>query len=137
MAKASYFKGDNTNIKNEKYRVEIGEIMLDCKQIDESDNKTLLRLEPEFKVIKGMAFDDNTEFSYFVALIDKDKKIVSKQIHNVKVHSFSNLGYVLIKDDDDVKIEIDGNPYDYSVYVGLQIDNKQLEYNRSKKLWLN
>ncbi|OPZ77393.1 MAG: hypothetical protein BWY78_01035 [Alphaproteobacteria bacterium ADurb.Bin438] len=105
---------------------------------EEDDGKLSVKIAPEFKVIKRMAYKQGESFSYFVAVADKNGGIVSKQTFKITVDKIDEIGFSIIKDNKDVSVDLgSNNKDDYVIYIGLQLNEKQLKNNRSDKLWLN
>ena len=136
MLESSYFvSGKPAALENEKYRVKINEALLDCV---ENDGRLTARIEPEFLVAKGMAYDGEISFSYYIAAADNDKKIIAKKIYEYKSKNTMEKGFSLLSDNNGVTIDVMAKDKEkYTFYIGLQMNEQQLEYNRSKKSWLN
>ncbi len=137
MLESSYFvSGVPLSLKSEKYRVKINEALLDCIKSD--DGKLIARIEPEFLVTKGMAYDGEVSFSYYIAAADENKKVIAKKVYEYKSKSALEKGFSVFSDESGVTIDVMAKDKEkYIFYIGLQMNEQQLEYNRSKKSWLN
>jgi len=136
MLESSYFAaGAPASLKNEKYRVKINEALLDCA---ENEGKLTARIEPEFLIAKGMAYDGEVSFSYYIAAVDENKKVIAKKVYEYKSKNALEKGFSVFSDNDGVTIDVMAKDKEkYTFYIGLQLNEQQLEYNRSKKSWLN
>lgn len=78
----------------------------------------------------------SADVSYFIAVVDANKKVIQKNIFNLKLAFPGNLSQNKVKDEVvDLTIaatnDLDGS--DYEIYVGLQLTREEIAYNQRQK----
>ena len=85
---------------------------------------------------RGPADDDRVaEVAYFVAIADRNKRIVAREEFAVEVPFEGNQTQVLVTDEVEPRIPLRPGETgaDYLVYIGLRLSPDELTYNRQNR----
>ncbi len=113
------------------FRVEIDQIRPRCsvdkQQITLVPNPQITALRRNRTVVPK-AFT-----TYFVALANKNNKIIAKVVYpvNFEFEEYERRTYQMPTDEFTFKIPEGENAEDYSVHIGLELDEKQIAQNRN------
>ncbi len=99
------------------------------------DNELLADLIVRIGSRRGPATKtDKATIRYFVAIADKDRKILSREMFQT-VAPFSNRKTVLFEDTLDLNIPLSRGVLtdSFTIYVGLELSEQELAFNRAKR----
>lgn len=95
------------------------------------------QVAPVISALRGPADTSRiAELSYFVAVVDQDKKILQKNRFPLRLGFPGNLTQNEVRDEPvTLTIKTDGSTdgADYEIYVGFQLSREELEYNERIK----
>ncbi len=79
--------------------------------------------------------DRRADFRYFVALTDLARNVLSKQNFDVAINFPGNLSRVAVTDtpvDITIPLAADQRGADFQVFLGFQITEREMEFNRRR-----
>lgn len=88
-----------------------------------------------FETTRGPANTSRTgQFTYYVAIADRDEKILARQTFTSEVQFVGNRHKVGAREEltQTIPLGPGQNGEDFVIYIGLQLTADQLEYNRAK-----
>ena len=140
-AKATRFVGNGTDLTDMLVETEIQSYTGECV-VDKDDQVVKMSLNVVFQATVGPAAKPlpdgtrNAKFAYFVALPDFFPHPAGKQVFQTEVSFPPNVNTVRYRDAE-VTLTIPFSKTvgsgDLRVYVGMQLDPKQLEFNRKNQ----
>ena len=93
-----------------------------------------VEMQVVFEAARGPANETRSgEFTYFVALVDKDKNVLRKPLFDAALEFPANASRIRFADDITVDFQLQqGEPaVDYEIWVGFQLTEDEVEYNQS------
>ncbi len=102
---------------------------------DAGTGEVTVRLVPNIVAVRGPANTANlAKFEYFVAIVDKQKRILEKARFPVSIPFVNNVTRVQWQRKDpivmDIPIKAGQNGTDFTIFVGLQLTRDELNYAR-------
>jgi len=140
-AEQTTFKdGPGRDLIDIQFEAEISGVRVDCDyDLDRDTRAGTLKVNiiPFFTAEKGAANPDGrAAVSYFVAVTDRDKKIINKQTFDVELVFQGNATKARFTDEPVIltlPIESGQDGRDYLIYAGFQLTREQMDYNDRKR----
>lgn len=138
------FDGAGRDLTDVLFRARLREVTGTCAYEDddtlvESDMLVTFEVErgPALRRLEGDSGSQTASFSYFVAVATAGEppRILTRQAFDVQVGFEGNRGRLAVTDEIAPRIPLkpgeDGN--DYRIYIGIELNRAELEYNRENR----
>jgi hypothetical protein len=117
---------------NVAFTAEMSQAKLDCNYNRE---KNTLNVDINFavKATRGPAATGaDPQLDFFVAIIDADNNVISKQVYHEKPEMEGRMSNVYTQNVTNFRVPLamDKRPYDYEILTGFQLTPDELAYNR-------
>lgn len=132
------FQDTGRDLTDVTFEARIADVALGC-EVDEDDGKRTVEAELQilFQAEKGPANQSGrANFTYFVAVVDRDDKVLNRETFGVSMPMPGNQTQVESVDVLEPRIPLrEGETgKSYTLYVGFDLSRDQLEYNRRNPL---
>ena len=117
------------------FQAEMSQAMLDCNY-NRISNTLSLSLKFAVRASRGPgASGADPQLPFFVAIIDSDNNVLSKQVYNSAplMEGRANATYTESVSSFPVPLAMDRRPSDYEILTGFQLTPDELAYNRLPK----
>jgi len=133
-------EGPGRDLIDVVFQAEISNVLNLCKYDVDYDTRVGTIHAQLAAVIAGKRGPADTthsaDVSYFIAVVDANKKVIQKSIFNLKLAFPGNLSQNEVKDEVvDLTIPVaDGlDGRDFEIYLGLQLTREEIAYNQRQK----
>lgn len=102
---------------------------------DEGTGEVEVDLEVLFRATRGPASTSRTaKVSYFIAIADRDENILAHETFETDLEFEGNRNRIAYVEELKQKIPLKAGKFgdDFKVFIGFQLDDEQLKYNRNK-----
>ncbi|HEY4264860.1 MAG TPA: hypothetical protein VGM72_06040 [Micropepsaceae bacterium] len=120
------------NPANVAFTAEMSQAKLDCN-FNREQNRLTVDINFAVKATRGpAAAGSDPQLDFFVAVIDVDNNIVSKQVYHGQPEMSGHASNVYTQNVSNfpVPMAMDKRPYDYEILTGFQLTPDELAYNR-------
>ncbi|HXJ01606.1 MAG TPA: hypothetical protein VNH44_10305 [Micropepsaceae bacterium] len=120
------------NPANVAFTAEMSQAKLNCTY-DRVQNRLTLDINFAVKATRGpAAAGSDPQLDFFVAVVDADNTIVSKNVYHgqPEMNGRASNVYTQSVDSFPVPLAMDKRPYDYEILTGFQLTPDELAYNR-------
>ena len=100
---------------------------------EDDDSLIMVELFLQINAVKGPAANENkVNLPFFIAIADRDRKVLSKRVFEspIEIPDGKRRGAVLEEMVQKIPILSGRDGRDYTIVLGFQLSNEQLQYNR-------
>ncbi|MCW5699298.1 MAG: hypothetical protein KIT00_05615 [Rhodospirillales bacterium] len=123
------------------FEAQFADVLMRCEYVgdrEDGDLAVVVALAPVIAASRGPANkSQNALLDYFVSVVDQGKNILRKQHFSVDVPFTGNRSQVVLQDDTppiSVNLPLPNNRHGsaYQIYLGFQLSENELDYNRRR-----
>lgn len=133
--------GAGQDLTDVAFEARITDVLSRCEYSGDREDRdlaVLVALTPVVTASRGPAnTGESATLDYFVSVVDQDKTVLNKQQFSMTIAFPENRSRVVVRDEDplvtvQIPLQTEGSAGAYRLYVGLQLSEAELEYNRRR-----